>query len=335
MKQRTPAAQLYVDLIALAAVVVTLLAQLALGDARSDWAAFGFLTFCAAIAHNFPINPAFNNVTYQLTNTFVLAGAMLLSPLQAALLPALALLPDLWRRRRKPGIVSDWLFNAGQTALASLATTAWVGWTGTSQLDTVRDFLALMAAVALFTLVQAALVGLIISLSTGRSLAQAGTFAPAALLGDGLIGAFGILVGGLWLAKPVLLLSMPPLLLVVHRLTRTAHLAALAETDPKTGLHNSRHFERALLEELAHSQRVHRPLALLFADLDHFKQVNDRHGHDAGDLVLRELARLLQGLLRKGDLVARFGGEEFVALLPGTGAPEASYLAERLRAAVE
>ena len=133
----------------------------------------------------------------------------------------------------------------------------------------------------------------------------------------------------------MLLLLALPLLVIAHRLTRDAHLAHFAQVDSKTGLHNSRHFESALEEELAHSHRVRRPVAVMFADLDHFKRVNDEHGHAAGDRVLREVASILTEVLRKGDTIARFGGEEFVALLPGADPEEATYLAERVRAAVE
>lgn len=124
-------------------------------------------------------------------------------------------------------------------------------------------------------------------------------------------------------------------LLLARGLTRTARLAALARMDPKTGIPNARSFEQSLADALARARRTGQPLAVLFIDLDRFKRVNDAHGHVAGDKVLREFAALIAANLRKRDVVARFGGEEFVALLPDTDADSAAYRAETLRAAVE
>jgi diguanylate cyclase (GGDEF)-like protein len=86
--------------------------------------------------------------------------------------------------------------------------------------------------------------------------------------------------------------------------------------DPLTGLFNRRYMEETLTRELARAARRHDPVALVLCDLDHFKQFNDIFGHEAGDLVLREIANLLQMQVRAGDIVCRFGGEEFVMILP-------------------
>jgi diguanylate cyclase (GGDEF)-like protein len=104
--------------------------------------------------------------------------------------------------------------------------------------------------------------------------------------------------------------------------------------DALTGLSNRRAFDEALARETAQAHRSGQPLSLVAFDLDHFKQVNDTHGHDLGDQVLVELAGLVRGLSRAGDLPARWGGEEFTWLLPGVDQATAPQLAERLRAAV-
>lgn len=103
-------------------------------------------------------------------------------------------------------------------------------------------------------------------------------------------------------------------------------------TDPLTGLYNRRYLEARLAEEVSRARRHHMPLACLFLDVDHFKGVNDRHGHAAGDAVLRCLAERITELLRASDVAVRYGGEEFALLLPQTAATEAAVLAERLRA---
>lgn len=108
-----------------------------------------------------------------------------------------------------------------------------------------------------------------------------------------------------------------------------------ALTDPLTRLFNRRMGLLALERELAASDRAGRPLAVLMADLDHFKQLNDSHGHLRGDQALRTTAEVLRATMRKGDTVCRFGGEEFVMVLPDTTAEEAALVAARLFTAVQ
>lgn len=114
---------------------------------------------------------------------------------------------------------------------------------------------------------------------------------------------------------------------------RRAHEQARkqADLDPLTGLYNRRAWNERLppLERQARSGRA--PLSLLFLDLDHFKELNDRHGHEAGDAMLRRLAQTMRAELREQDAIGRYGGEEFVVALPGLDAPRAARIAERIR----
>jgi diguanylate cyclase (GGDEF)-like protein len=114
-----------------------------------------------------------------------------------------------------------------------------------------------------------------------------------------------------------------------------AKLEELAMRDELTGLHNRRYFFERLGEELGRARRHARPLALAMIDLDHFKLVNDQHGHWAGDRVLRRVAKLILENSRAHDTVARYGGEEMALILPETDQAGALALAEKLRAAVE
>ncbi len=110
---------------------------------------------------------------------------------------------------------------------------------------------------------------------------------------------------------------------------------SMAITDSLTGLYN-RHYLNAHLEKLVrHAHDKSKPLACLMLDMDHFKSVNDTYGHDVGDEVLKELSRRIVGQTRSSNLVARFGGEEFVVLLPGADITVAREIAERIRQAVE
>jgi two-component system cell cycle response regulator len=107
-----------------------------------------------------------------------------------------------------------------------------------------------------------------------------------------------------------------------------------AITDALTGLHNRRYLERHLSALLQQAVVTGRPLSLLLADIDHFKRVNDTYGHDAGDAVLREFAARFRRYTRSLDLACRYGGEEFVIVMPGTELRHACQVGERLRACI-
>jgi diguanylate cyclase (GGDEF)-like protein len=106
-------------------------------------------------------------------------------------------------------------------------------------------------------------------------------------------------------------------------------------TDGLTGVQNRRYFEHRCLVEISQSQRYKHALACMFLDLDKFKRINDTHGHQTGDEVLRKAAALIQSGLRAGDTIARYGGEEFVVLLPQTSLLHAKEVAERIRTSLE
>ena len=116
--------------------------------------------------------------------------------------------------------------------------------------------------------------------------------------------------------------------------TAEAKLVSMATRDFLTGLLNRREIYRRMEEELQRSRRTGTPFSLFLLDLDHFKRVNDQHGHSAGDLVLQETAAAMQRTVRPYDLCGRYGGEEFLVALPGTGLVEAAEVAERIRLAI-
>jgi two-component system, cell cycle response regulator len=112
-------------------------------------------------------------------------------------------------------------------------------------------------------------------------------------------------------------------------------LELLSITDGLTKLHNHRHFQDELVRAFEESQRYHRPLSLVIADIDFFKKVNDTYGHAVGDEVLKCVARMFQDSIRSTDLAARYGGEEFTIMLPETSLDDACAFAEKLRALIE
>lgn len=111
-------------------------------------------------------------------------------------------------------------------------------------------------------------------------------------------------------------------------------LQRVAALDPLTGLYNRRFGMKRLDEELARIQRSNTPLSLIIIDLDHFKRLNDTYGHLAGDKVLVRAANVIRDMLRKGDVVMRYGGEEFMAILPGSDRDDAQEVADRIRFAI-
>jgi diguanylate cyclase (GGDEF)-like protein len=112
-------------------------------------------------------------------------------------------------------------------------------------------------------------------------------------------------------------------------------LADLALTDGLTGLKNARYFHERLREEVARARRRGEPLALIVGDLDHFKRINDEHGHPVGDRVLVAVGQVTQRSVRAADVACRIGGEEFGIVCPNTDVTEAMQIGERWRAAIE
>ena len=115
---------------------------------------------------------------------------------------------------------------------------------------------------------------------------------------------------------------------------RSVTLEQAALTDSLTGMQNRRYFDDALREYLEEFQRIGKPVGLMILDLDHFKEVNDTHGHDVGDEVLRAVANCLKDMTRYHDVVARLGGEEFAVVAPNMDNDLLLKLAERIRKAI-
>jgi len=120
----------------------------------------------------------------------------------------------------------------------------------------------------------------------------------------------------------------------IENATNNERLKRVGLTDPLTGINNRRFFDQRLQEEIGRSIRANEPISALFIDIDHFKKINDQHGHQNGDFVLREVAGLIRMQLRNCDVLARYGGEEFVVLLANTPPDIALEIAERIRTSI-
>ena len=177
----------------------------------------------------------------------------------------------------------------------------------------------------------AGLAAAVVALAIGRLPLHRTTDGLAA---DVVSVARGVVIGALWRYNPVVVpfAALPAVL--VSRSLSLPRLQAEARLDSKTGLYNSRHFAHALEQELGRAKRYARPLSLIMVDLDLLRNVNNRHGHLAGDAVLQGVGDIFRAQIRTHDLPARFGGEEFAILLPETTPDHALELAERIRRAV-
>jgi diguanylate cyclase len=141
-------------------------------------------------------------------------------------------------------------------------------------------------------------------------------------------------------ALPLLIVYPMTVGFITHRLARRVRdqnrlLSEISRTDGLTRLLNRRYWEEAVADEFAHCRQNGRRASLLMLDIDHFKAINDRHGHLAGDEVIRRLGAILRDTLRQQDVPGRYGGEEFGIVLPDTRAPGAEAIAERVRKRVE
>ncbi len=127
-----------------------------------------------------------------------------------------------------------------------------------------------------------------------------------------------------------------PNLLDVEKLREEVkQLATLVRTDELTGLFNFRYFNQALSLEMERTRRSGQPTCLIMCDLDHFKDINDLHGHEVGNIVLSHVAGLIKKTIRRLDIPCRYGGEEFALILPGTQLQQGVRFANRLRLIIE
>jgi len=177
-----------------------------------------------------------------------------------------------------------------------------------------------------------ALIGSAFKLANPRARIRDELFDRESLHNDATELCAALLVAvGMTISWLTLIIALP-LATLLQRSFRHARLLTEAREDSKTGLLNAATWEREAVAEVGRAIRTSSPLAVALLDLDRFKEVNDTYGHLVGDEVLRHVAESMTGLLRDYDLAGRFGGEEFVMLLPQTRAPDAFKIADRVRA---
>ena len=191
--------------------------------------------------------------------------------------------------------------------------------------------LGVLAALVIFTFLNHLFIGLVIWAARGENFSRSGVFDPLCLIIDFTLMGMGTASALIWIINPsAAILNTIPLYLIYSTL-RVPALQRQAEIDPKTKLFNARYFAEALNKELARADRFNRPLSVVLGDLDLLRNINNSYGHVAGDVVLVEIAKILQQDVRDYDIVARFGGEEFAILMPEITPQEALPRVEEIR----
>lgn len=276
-----------------------------------------------------------------LSSVWTFAGAILLLPSLAAVVVLVIFTHQWFRVWRSVGVPGyRHVFSTATVVLACHASAAVLGYAGQGMIGLTgpRQLLTITMAILAYGTVNTGLVAAAIAVSAERprpSTAQLIGHWDDNMLEFGTL-CLGALAASVLRSDPWQVLLVVPPLLVLHRAVLVRQLEHVASTDSKTGLLNAAAWHTEAARELRRAERGRTTAAVLILDLDHFKAVNDDHGHLAGDEVLSAVATALHGEVREHDLVGRFGGEEFVVLLPelggeGDGTTELYAIAERIR----
>lgn len=194
--------------------------------------------------------------------------------------------------------------------------------------------LAILASMMVHSLAETALVSISARFTVGTPARETNIWTPYHALRDFWELAIGAVGAVLAMIDPPLVLLMIPVVVLAVEHIRLEGETKQSRVDPRTELLNVRGFEELALKEIERATDRGRQLSLLVADLDHLREVNNAHGHRAGDAAISVVGRRILASTRRDDVVARVGGEEFVALLPDVGIDVAGRVAERMRASV-
>ena len=312
-----------------AATAATLL--VALRSESTPWRSLLILLFAASTVQYFAeLGPG--NQVFHSGLAFTIAAVLLLPPKLAVVVCVVQHLPD-WARRRYAWYIQT--FNIANYVLSALAASTVWRLLGAGATDTRPGAIAAATVTgAVFVVVNHFLLARMLRHARGRSLADTRLFNLDGLTGGAALAAVGIAFAFTIDRDPLLAIVIALPLLLVQRALIVPLLREEAARDHKTGLLNSRGLERAAEHELQRALRFSRPLSLIVCDVDGLRAINNSHGHLAGDAALTVVADTLYAELRDYDLCGRFGGDEFVVVLPETGLEDALEVAQRIETAV-
>ena len=324
-----PRARAFFIAVSLAAVCATgpFLIHLPTG---SDWLPFLALGAAAALAQLFVVRTS-RDQSYHTAIVFLVPAALILPPGLVALVALVQHIPE-WLNVRYRWYIQT--FNIANWTLALMggwAAARGVEVSGSTGHEALRTALAGVAAIVVIVAINHTLLATMLLLARGHSFRTSGLFAVENLSTDVVLAALGFAVAFAWRDNGWLIPFVLAPLVLIHRGLSVPALQAEARVDVKTGLYNARHFATVFGDELSRAQRSGQPLSVIMADLDLLREINNTYGHLAGDAVLTGVADIFRRELRQHDLAARFGGEEFSILLPGTPIEEAIEIAERIR----
>jgi diguanylate cyclase (GGDEF)-like protein len=327
-----------------AALTLAMLAVIGVAAAFTRWRAddlgtFALLLCCGmiSVALTPRIMYAYPGLIRDFSTVWVIPIAILLPPVYTAIapIPFMAVLQFFVHR----GVLHRRVFTAASVSLPYAAVSVLFHWfphsfagnhPGTG-LHALTWVLAVAACEAIAGRVQHFLVAWVVKITDPSVRLRDMDLNVQALGGDFLKLDLGVLITLAVALSPALVVVTLPLVFLVRRFLEHPVLVAQSRVDSKTGLLNVSTWEAEAEAELARSARTGTPAALALVDIDHFKLVNDTHGHLVGDRVLKALAEALTGQSRDYDRTGRFGGEEFVLLLAQTSDHDACNIAERLR----
>ncbi|MFJ8913286.1 GGDEF domain-containing protein [Amycolatopsis sp. NPDC102389] len=270
-----------------------------------------------------------------LDSVWTFAAVLLVHPALAALVIAVSFFYR-WLRGQ-PNPLFRRTFSASATVLAGFAAAAFLSRYAAPFDVLPRDassFGSVVVAGGVFLLVNTVLMTVAVYYGTPHERLRDALAKPFEYALEAATIALGVIVAWALRDWPVVLLLVVGITLVLHRGVLLRQLKRQARSDAKTGLLNAKAWREAATDELDRARRAGRHTSLLMVDVDRFKLINDRHGHLVGDRYLAAIAETLRTEVRGTDLVGRFGGEEFVVLLPGTPAVHAHAIAERIRSSV-
>lgn len=341
--QLPPLLRGYVGVVPLAATLLMALAASQVVWRSTDLVKFMCLLACSLISVAATPRMAYqrSGMTRDFITVWVLPVAILLPPFYATLVPIpLYVLTQVHVHR---GIIYRWVFTVGAMALSyggasylfHLFPASFAGGTIGSGTHAATWVIAVIVAEQFARRAHQVLIMAAIKLSDPNAQLLKRELSRDALVSDFAEFDLGVVITVVVAVSIALAVIAVPTVLLARRFMMHVPLLEKSRIDTKTGLLNSSTWESEATAEIVRATRMRLPLSVALIDIDHFKRVNDTHGHLAGDRVLRAVTDAIREHLRSYDMAGRFGGEEFVVLLPNAREPDAVSIAERLRTHVE